>query len=358
MRKICLVKPLFSILIPAFNNEQTLERALRSILSQTYSNFEVLVSDDCSPENLSELVYSIVENNSLKIKFWRQEENLGVLGNQIFLLKEASGDFCVFLQHDDFFLDNTILGEISGLISRSVSHLFIGNALLDCKEPEMFDSSVISKLHTKSRSGEWYIVHGTDLAKYLCPPVGSERLSLSWSSVFFDRVKLIEKGGFSYKYLTEKCMAEILDVYTEEENMVAFWTLLEEGDVSISPKAISFRGRPLSAFSNSETHPGKGKKNDIEFFNLVRGANLVHSRSLKRALLNRAVSIGLQRINLGIIKYLGFSNGTLLILLRVLTFKLSSNVSKQVMRARTSVYWKSSPKKIILRILNGPPNLE
>lgn len=92
-----------SVLIPAYNNNETLLRLLRSIKKQSiYKKLEIIVSDDCSPDILGISKDFDDIKNFLKINWYRQEKNLGILGNLVFLSKKATNRYVVFAQHDDY----------------------------------------------------------------------------------------------------------------------------------------------------------------------------------------------------------------------------------------------------------------
>lgn len=349
--------PYFSILIPAYNDAVSLSRALESVLEQTFTDFEVIISDDFSPIDILEILRKSGQLSDPRIRTFRQHYNLGVLENQMFTLDQAKGKYCIFLQHDDWFFDPTLLKKIYEHSKNGEPPLLIGNALLESEHPyPMFIPSNFPDVFQESSSETWSMVSSSIVAKYLCPPVGRRCMSVSWSSVFFNREMLVAKKGFTYKYLTQKHVESKIDAYTSEENMVAFWTLLEEGNILITPETISYRGRPETAFSNSPFHPGKGRKNDIEFFNLFFGSRLLRSRWLKHIFIKRCTSIGLGKLSPFIIRYLGISQFTFTVLIRVYFFKVQTSVTWWIKKIYQSDYWKKSPKDIVQRILLGPPN--
>ena len=91
---------MFSILIPAFK-ATFLKKCINSILSQTYENYEILVVDDASPENIGEIVLSYTD---LRIRYYRNEKNSGavdVVDNWNKCLELAKGDFIICMGDDD-----------------------------------------------------------------------------------------------------------------------------------------------------------------------------------------------------------------------------------------------------------------
>lgn len=95
-------RPRVSILIPTFNQSHLLKEAIDSALGQTYENIEIVVSDDASTDNTSEVVASYKEP---RIVYFRNESNLGRVKNYHRTLYEyATGDWAVNLDGDDYFI--------------------------------------------------------------------------------------------------------------------------------------------------------------------------------------------------------------------------------------------------------------
>ena len=85
--------PLVSITIISYNQAHYLEACLESVLSQTYSNIEVIASDDCSTDGSWELIQRYQVRHPDKIKGFRNETNLGLIGNRDASIRRANGRF-------------------------------------------------------------------------------------------------------------------------------------------------------------------------------------------------------------------------------------------------------------------------
>ena len=94
-----------SICIPVFNMVDTIERACISALGQKYSNFEVLVVDNCSTDGTYEKVSSIKDE---RLRVVRNSENIGAYGNHNECLRLAKGEWVKFLHGDDDLMLNCI----------------------------------------------------------------------------------------------------------------------------------------------------------------------------------------------------------------------------------------------------------
>lgn len=90
--------PLVTIAVPTFNRAALLQDCLAAALSQTYGNFEVLVSDNASTDETAEILTSLSDR---RLHFVRQEINIGLLRNLNALLEHARGEFVVFVPDDD-----------------------------------------------------------------------------------------------------------------------------------------------------------------------------------------------------------------------------------------------------------------
>jgi glycosyltransferase involved in cell wall biosynthesis len=92
--------PLVTVGIPVFNGEKFIERRLESILNQTYKNFEIIISDNASTDDTSKICQNII-NKKENIDYYLQEKNIGFVDNFNYLIKNASGKYCVVAAVDD-----------------------------------------------------------------------------------------------------------------------------------------------------------------------------------------------------------------------------------------------------------------
>lgn len=102
------------ILLATYNGQQYLREQLDSILSQSYSNFRLLISDDLSVDNTREILAEYVEKDKRIIVF-NQEKNLGVVKNFEFLLKKVESKYYMFSDQDDIWKENKIEKSIQTL---------------------------------------------------------------------------------------------------------------------------------------------------------------------------------------------------------------------------------------------------
>lgn len=100
----------FSIIIPNYNKEEYVRETLESIFNQTYKNFEVIVVDDGSTDKSIE----IIKEFDIKL-FHTNRKRAG--GARNIGIDNATGDYIIFLDSDDYFTDNTVLERLNNLIN-------------------------------------------------------------------------------------------------------------------------------------------------------------------------------------------------------------------------------------------------
>jgi len=93
--------PLVSIGVAVYNRPELLSRALLSITNQSYNNIEIVISDDCSPNEDTKKVIRSYSSKDPRIKKNWQEKNLGMLENLKFVFEKSSGEFFVWCDEDD-----------------------------------------------------------------------------------------------------------------------------------------------------------------------------------------------------------------------------------------------------------------
>jgi glycosyltransferase domain-containing protein len=99
---------LVTIGIPIYNRVDGFERALQSILAQSYQNLEILLSNDCSPSTEIDLLAKQYASNDSRIKYFYQEKSLKAVNNFSFLKNNAKGKYFLWLADDDWLDDNYI----------------------------------------------------------------------------------------------------------------------------------------------------------------------------------------------------------------------------------------------------------
>lgn len=92
-------RPLISVLMPAYNVERYVKKAISTILDQTYPHIELLIIDDCSKDKTPQVIRSFTDP---RIKFSHNEKNLGYLKTSNKLFDMAKGEFIAFQDADDY----------------------------------------------------------------------------------------------------------------------------------------------------------------------------------------------------------------------------------------------------------------
>ncbi len=89
--------------IPVYNAEKYIERCLKSVLDQTFDDFEVLVVDDCGTDNSISIVKEVADKHikGTKLRIIRHDKNKGVAEARNTILDEASGKYLYFMDSDD-----------------------------------------------------------------------------------------------------------------------------------------------------------------------------------------------------------------------------------------------------------------
>lgn len=90
---------LISVLIPAYNAERYIEVAVRSVLKQTYNNFELIILDDGSTDHTGQICKKLCKKDS-RI-FYYYQENSGIVEARKQLLSHVTGEWFTFLDADD-----------------------------------------------------------------------------------------------------------------------------------------------------------------------------------------------------------------------------------------------------------------
>jgi glycosyltransferase involved in cell wall biosynthesis len=95
----------FSICLPTYNRAPFLQNCIQSIVGQTYKNFELIITDNCSNDNTSEIINSFSDH---RIKYYVNDKNLGLWGNHNEALRKACNNWVVFVHSDEALKPNAL----------------------------------------------------------------------------------------------------------------------------------------------------------------------------------------------------------------------------------------------------------
>lgn len=109
------IMPRVSVMIPTYNYAHFLDDAIGSVLNQTYGDFELIIVDNASTDNTDHVVGKYLHDS--RVRYYKNDTNLGLVGNWNKCLGYARGEFLKFLCADDKFRD-TLLEKYVTLMDR------------------------------------------------------------------------------------------------------------------------------------------------------------------------------------------------------------------------------------------------
>lgn len=100
-----------SIIMPSYNTAQYIAKSIQSVQDQTYTDWELIIVDDCSPDNTDEVVKPFLEDS--RIHYLKNEKNSGAAISRNRALREAKGKWIAFLDSDDFWAKNKLEKQVA-----------------------------------------------------------------------------------------------------------------------------------------------------------------------------------------------------------------------------------------------------
>lgn len=126
------MESLVSIITPVYNSQDYLEETILSVLNQTYSNWELLLIDDCSIDNSYEIIKKYLEKDE-RIKYLKNDKNSGPAITRNKGIEKAKGEYIAFLDSDDLWYENKL--------ERQISFMQTNNIVISHGDYEMIDEN-------------------------------------------------------------------------------------------------------------------------------------------------------------------------------------------------------------------------
>ena len=114
---------LVSIITPSYNSAKYIAETIKSVQNQTYSNWEMIIVDDCSSDNTEELIKEIQLTDS-RIHFFKLDQNSGSGIARNKGIEYASGNYMTFIDSDDIWFSDFIKNSIEAIQTSKTPFVF------------------------------------------------------------------------------------------------------------------------------------------------------------------------------------------------------------------------------------------
>jgi len=155
--------PLVSIILPTYNRAQTIGRSVKSVLTQTYSDFELIIVDDGSTDSTSEVVKSFRDS---RIHYMQTDRNGGAALARNLGLRASRGEFIAFQDSDDEWFPDKLKRQVDILSSAPPTVAFVYSDMIRVLlsgEETYFKSPTVRRGELLDTKGLEYQVHGIGL---------------------------------------------------------------------------------------------------------------------------------------------------------------------------------------------------
>lgn len=204
---------LVSIITPSYNCAKFIGHTIRSVQNQTYQNWELLITDDCSKDNSCEVIESFAKQDN-RIKLFKSLENKGAGEARNNSIKEAQGRFVAFLDGDDMWLPQKLERQLDFMVRNNIeismtrtieinqngekTGIYMGK-----KRVKYFQNFVMNCLDTSA------VVYDTKrIGKFYMKKIRKRQDWLLWNAI-------LKKTGSAY------CFPEFLAVYVKNDDSLS-----------------------------------------------------------------------------------------------------------------------------------------
>lgn len=107
-----------SIITPVYNCERYINKTIETVINQTYSNWELLLVDDCSTDNSAKIIKGYAEKDS-RVKYYKLDKNSGAAVARNFALQKSQGRFVAYLDSDDLWKEEKLEKQIYFMLTNN-----------------------------------------------------------------------------------------------------------------------------------------------------------------------------------------------------------------------------------------------
>ena len=265
-------KPLVSVLMPAYNCAAFIKQAVDSIINQTYTNWELLIADDCSKDNTRKIAEGYTDP---RIKFYHNTQNLGYLQTWNKLAVLAKGEYITFQDADDYCTTYRIELLLNHMLANPAcgacgsNYVWVNEDGLELKRSNFLldNSSIINAMPAKFE----FIGSALMIKKEVLSTIG-------YYNLFFDRL-----GGEDHYWLY--LIAEKYEVANIPQHLYFYRynTQSVSGNLANNPKKI-FTGELIETLINQRKTTGtddlaEGKQEKLENWYIQKAAPFLNNKA-------------------------------------------------------------------------------
>jgi teichuronic acid biosynthesis glycosyltransferase TuaG len=183
---------LVSIITPVFNSEKYIGETIKSVLSQTYKNWEMLIVDDCSKDNTAVIINKFIDP---RIKYFKLENNSGAAVARNKALEMSRGKYIAFLDADDMWKPYKLEKQLNFMVENKIGFSFTGYEILRENENKVIKVPLLlnySQFMKNTIIGTLTVMLNTSLVgKVRLVNVKKDHDSMTWA-------KLLREGHLAY----------------------------------------------------------------------------------------------------------------------------------------------------------------
>ena len=123
---------LVSIIMPSYNTASFIAESIQSVLDQSYKDWELIIVDDCSPDDTDEVVKPYLSDE--RIKYLKNEKNSGAAVSRNRALRAAKGKWIAFLDSDDLWMPDKLKKQVSFMEKNGYHFSYTNYAEIDTED--------------------------------------------------------------------------------------------------------------------------------------------------------------------------------------------------------------------------------
>ena len=273
--------PKVSVIIPVYNSERYIERCIKSVLNQTFQEFELILINDGSKDNSQKILELYKEKYAEKIILVSQE-NMGVAKTRNKAIKRANGQYIMFIDNDDYIDNDYIETHIKKIEETDADIVMSGYRRVNIDKKVLFKQRLLNTNWSKYiilapwakiYKREFLIKHNVEFLDYA---IGEDVYFNLVAFAKSPKIEIIDYIGYNWFFNTKSVsntsqrglskkidirvlLDKILVEYNEKDELIEYyfvryfiWYMLFSGRKSSSKKFIDYYGECKKWFKENK----------------------------------------------------------------------------------------------------------